>query len=397
MKKILLLVFLFTSSCSTTKEFLPGFVPDFVVNYFTEEVKPYGDLPDFIKSVKIYLVWEKRFSGEIIDEDSSLNLYKFNEEMYVPTSDRKLHIISLENGELRKSIDIVLDIFSSIIVDSKLFYFGSKQDTVNAINHVDGTLLWQRLMSSEIMSISKSSDSDEVLYVRTNDSKISAIDVNTGKFLWVNSQVPPTLSIRGSSSALLEDDKVFVGFEDGKIVAFNSENGDTIWQSQLSAVNSETIIDRLNDIDGSMIIDNGTLFAISYQGSIAAIDSFSGQVLWSREASSLHGLAENDDNIFYINDDGVLWCLDKFSGKPVWKQEKFFKRLTGDPVFHNNFILVKDVENYLHIINAEDGDIMGRIKNKDPIQSIYSDYDSIYLLEKNLSLKKYQINTILKE
>ena len=128
MKKILFLVFLFTSSCSTTKEFLPGFVPDFVVNYFTEEVKPYGDLPDFIKSVETYLVWEKKISGEIISEDSSLNLYKFNEEMYVPTSDRKLHIISLENGELRKSIDTVLDIFSNIIVDSKLFYFGSKQN-----------------------------------------------------------------------------------------------------------------------------------------------------------------------------------------------------------------------------------------------------------------------------
>ena len=113
MKKILLLVFLFTSSCSTTKEFLPGFVPDFVVNYFTEEIKPYSNLPDFIKSVETYLVWEKKISGEIISEDSSLNLYKFNEEMYVPTSDRKLHIISLENGELRKSIDTVLDIFSN--------------------------------------------------------------------------------------------------------------------------------------------------------------------------------------------------------------------------------------------------------------------------------------------
>ena len=397
MKKILLLVFLFTSSCSTTEEFLPGFVPDFVVNYFTEEVKPYSDLPDFIKSVKIDLVWEKRFSGEIIDEDSYLNLYKFSEEMYIPTSDRKVHIVSLENGELRKSIDTKLDIFSSIIVDSKLFYFGSKQDTINAIKHEDGSLLWQRLMSSEIMSISKSNGSDQVLYVRTNDSKLYAIDVNTGKFLWINSNLPPTLSIRGSSAALLEGDQVFVGFEDGKIVSFNSENGDIIWQSQLPATNAETIIDRLNDIDGSMIIDNGILFAISYQGSIAALDSFSGQVMWSREASSLYGLAENDDNIFYINDDGVLWCLDKFSGKPAWKQENFFKRLIGDPIFHNNFILVKDVENYLHIINAEDGNIIGRIKNKDAIQSIYADYDSIYLLEKDFSLKKYQINAILKE
>lgn len=397
MKKILLLVFLFTSSCSKTEEFLPGFVPDFVTNYFKEEVNPYSDLPDFIQDVKIDLVWKKRFSGEIIGNDSYLNLYKLNEEMYVPTSDRKVHIISLESGELKKSIDIELDIFSSIVVDSKLLYFGSKQDTVNAINREDGKLLWQRLMSSEVMSISKFSDGDDVLYVRTNDSKISAIDVNTGKFLWVNSQLAPSLSIRGNSSALVEDNNVFVGFEDGKVVSFNSENGDIIWQSQLSSVKSETIIDRLNDIDGSMIIDNGTLYAISYQGSVAAIDSFSGQVMWSREASSLYGLAENDDNIFYISDDGVLWCLDKFSGRPIWKQEKFYKRLAGEPVFHNNFILAKDVENYLHIINSENGDIVGRIKNSDAIQSIYSDYDSLYILEKDFTLKKYQINPILQE
>jgi outer membrane protein assembly factor BamB len=399
MKKILILVFLFTSSCSTTKEFLPGIVPDFITNYFKEKVKPYDALPEFVNSINMDLIWGKKFSGEIEDEDgvSYLNLYKFNEEMYIPTNEKKVHIVLLENGELKKSIDTELDIFSSITVDSKLFYFGSKQATVTAINHENGSLLWQRLMTSEIMSISRFSANNEAIYVRTNDSKISAIDVNTGKFLWVNSQLPPSLSIRGTSSVLLEDDNVFVGLDDGKIVSFNSKNGDIIWQTQLPAAKAETIIDRLNDIDGSMIIDNGTLFAISYQGSIAAIDSFTGQVLWSREASSLYGLTANDDNIFYIDDDGVLWCLEKFSGRPVWKQEKFFKRLIGDPVLYKNFIIAKDVENYLHIINSDDGKILGRIKTKKSIQSIYSDYDSLYLLEKDFSLKKYQINIILQE
>ena len=399
MKKILILVFLFTGSCSTTKEYLPGIVPDFIVNYFKEEVKPYSVLPEFTNSVNIDLIWKKKFSGEIEDEDgvSYLNLYKFNEEIYIPTNEKKVHIISLENGELKKSIDTELDVFSSITVDSKLFYFGSKQATVTAINYENESLIWQRLMSSEIMSISRFSANNEVIYVRTNDSKISAIDVNTGKFLWVNSQLPPSLSIRGTSSILLEDDNIFVGLDDGKIVSFNSLNGDIVWRTQLPAAKAETIIDRLNDVDGSMVIDNGTLFAISYQGSIAAIDSFTGQIMWSREASSLYGLAANDDNIFYINDDGVLWCLEKFSGRPVWKQEKLFKRLIGDPVLHKNFILTKDVENYLHIINPDDGKILGRIKTNKSIQSLYSDYDSLYLLEKDFSLKKYQINIILQE
>ena len=399
MKKILLLVFLFASSCSTTEELLPGIVPDFITNYFKKEVKPYGDLPDFVKNVKVDLIWKKTFSGEIEDNDSGsyLNLYKFNEEIYIPTNEKIVYIISSESGELKNSIDSELDIFSNIIIDSKLLYFGSKQATVTAINRKDGSVFWQRLMSSEIMSISKFNDNEGVIYVRTNDSKISAINVRTGKFLWVNSQIPSSLSIRGTSPVLQEGDNVFAGFEDGKIVSYNSVNGDIVWQAELPAIKSETIIDRLNDIDGSMVINDGTLFAISYQGSIAAIDIFSGQIMWSREASSLYGIVANDDNIFYINNDGVLWCLDKFSGRPVWKQDKFFKRLVGKPTYHKDFILTKDVENYLHIINSDDGKILGRIKAKKPIQSIYSDYDSLYLLEKDFSLKKYQINTILQE
>ena len=100
----------------------------------------------------------------------------------------------------------------------------------------------------------------------------------------------------------------------------------------------KTVIDRLNDIDGAMIVDKGVLYAISYQGSIAALDSFSGQILWSREASSIDGLSTNYDNIFYTDDNGILWCLEKYSGRPVWKQDNFKKRLIGTPIFLNDFI-----------------------------------------------------------
>ena len=61
MKKILILVFLFTNSCSTTKEFLPDIVPDFVTNYFKKEVKPYDVLPEFFNSVNVDLIWGKNF------------------------------------------------------------------------------------------------------------------------------------------------------------------------------------------------------------------------------------------------------------------------------------------------------------------------------------------------
>ena len=392
MRKILFFLIFFTSSCSTTESLIPDFFPDFVTKYFVEEDKAYSGLPNYIPGSKIDLIWEVNFSSESEDAYSFLNIFKFNDEIFIPTHDKKIHIISSESGVVEKSIDTKLDIFSGLVVDSELIYFGSKQDTVTAIKRSDNTILWQRIMSSEVMAISKTVNN--IIYVRTNDSNISAIDINTGKFLWINSQISADLSIRGSSEPIISDNKVYSGFEDGRIAAYNALNGDIIWQSQLSGIRAETVIDRLNDIDGSMIVDKGILYAISYQGSVAALDSFSGQILWSREASSIDGLGTNYDNIFYTDDNGILWCLDKYSGRPVWKQDSFKKRLIGAPIFLNDFILVGDIENYIHIINADDGTISGRIQLKNSIQSIYTESNTIFLLDKDFNLNKYEINSI---
>jgi outer membrane protein assembly factor BamB len=393
MKKVLFFLIIFTPSCASTERFLPNFTPDFITKYFKEDVKPYKDLPPFSEEVNVEIVWEKKLSGEIENNNTFLNMFKFGENIYIPSSNKKIHIVSAELGNLNESIDVELDIFSGIVADENLIYFGSRQDTVTAVESLSKNVLWQRVMSSEVMSISRVEN--ELIYVITNDSKVTAIDTNTGKFIWINTQIPAALSIRGSSTPIIEDDKVYIGFEDGRIVSYNSKNGDIIWQVQLPSTRIETVIDRLNDIDGSMILDNGVLYAISYQGSIAAIDSFNGQLLWTQEASSINGLASNNNSIFYIDNDGIMKSVDKYTGRQEWEQSQFFKRLIGSPVFFNDFIIANDIENYLHIFDTETGLASGRIKLRNKIQSIYVEYDSLYMLDNELNLTKYNINKII--
>jgi outer membrane protein assembly factor BamB len=393
MKKVLFFLIIFTPSCASTERFLPNFTPDFITKYFKEDVKPYKDLPSFSEEVNVEIIWEKKLSGEIENNYTFLNMFKFGENIYVPSNNKKIHIVSAELGNLNESIDVELDIFSGIVADENLIYFGSKQDTVTAVESSSKNVLWQRVMSSEVMSISRVEN--ELIYVTTNDSKVTAIDTNTGKFIWINSQIPAALSIRGSSTPIIEDDKVYIGFEDGRIVSYNATNGDIIWQVQLPSTRIETVIDRLNDIDGSMVLDNGVLYAISYQGSIAAIDSFNGQLLWTQEASSINGLASNNNSIFYIDNDGIMKSVDKYTGRQEWEQSQFFKRLIGSPVFFNDFIIANDIENYLHIFDIETGLASGRIKLRNKIQSIYVEYDSLYMLDNELNLTKYNINKII--
>ena len=393
MKKVLFFLIILTPSCASTERFLPNFTPDFITKYFKEDVKPYKDLPSFSEEVNVEIIWEKKLSGEIENNYTFLNMFKFGENIYVPSNNKKIHIVSAELGNLNESIDVELDIFSGIVADENLIYFGSKQDTVTAVESSSKNVLWQRVMSSEVMSISRVEN--ELIYVTTNDSKVTAIDTNTGKFIWINSQIPAALSIRGSSTPIIEDDKVYIGFEDGRIVSYNATNGDIIWQVQLPSTRIETVIDRLNDIDGSMVLDNGVLYAISYQGSIAAIDSYNGQLLWTQEASSINGLASSNNSIFYIDNDGIMKSVDKYTGRQEWEQSQFFKRLIGSPVFFNDFIIANDIENYLHIFDIETGLASGRIKLRNKIQSIYVEYDSLYMLDNELNLTKYNINKII--
>lgn len=393
MKKVLFFLIILAPSCASTERFLPNFTPDFITKYFKEDVKPYKDLPSFSEEVNVEIIWEKKLSGEIENNYTFLNMFKFGENIYVPSNNKKIHIVSSELGNLNESIDVELDIFSGIVADENLIYFGSKQDTVTAVESSSKNVLWQRVMSSEVMSISRVEN--ELIYVTTNDSKVTAIDTNTGKFIWINSQIPAALSIRGSSTPIIEDDKVYIGFEDGRIVSYNATNGDIIWQVQLPSTRIETVIDRLNDIDGSMVLDNGVLYAISYQGSIAAIDSYNGQLLWTQEASSINGLASSNNSIFYIDNDGIMKSVDKYTGRQEWEQSQFFKRLIGSPVFFNDFIIANDIENYLHIFDIETGLASGRIKLRNKIQSIYVEYDSLYMLDNELNLTKYNINKII--
>lgn len=390
MKKILFFLIVLLSSCSSQERFLPGFTPDFIKEYFSEEVKPYGELPSFSNDTNIKILWQLNLSGEIENEYSFLNIYKYENTIYVPTNEKLISIISAETGKAIKSINTELDIFSGIVVDSDLIYFGSKQDTVTAINHNDGRVLWQRVMSSEVMSISRLFNN--LIYVMTNDSKITAIDISTGKFVWINSQIPSDLSIRGSSTPIIYEDKLYVGFEDGKIVSYNALNGDIIWEVQIPATKTETIIDRLNDIDGSVLVDDGVIYAVSYQGSLIAIDSYNGEILWKNEASSINSLASDSENIFLVNNEGILVSLDKYTGKVKWKQNKLLKRLIGSPIILNNHIIVNDIENFLHIFNADSGSISGRIKLESPTQSMLKEYDSLYLLSKEFSLKKINVS-----
>jgi len=119
------------------------------------------------------------------------------------------------------------------------------------------------------------------------------------------------------------------------------------------------------------VIDAGTVCAGAYQGKVACFDIQSRNVVWSRDLSTALGLARGPRHLYAVDDSGAIHALDKSTGTSVWKQDKLqYRRLTA-PVVANGFVVVGDLQGYIHVLSPDDGSIVGRLATDGtPVQAL---------------------------
>ena len=228
-----------------------------------------------------------------------------------------------------------------------------------------------------------------MFFARTVDGKLFSIDFITGEILW-QSLIPfSSLSIRGIGDPVVFDDKLYMGLDNGRLMALNPFDGNVIWSRQIVNIIGQTDIDRLSDIDSELKYLNGIIYLTSYNGVVAAIDSNDGRVIWRIKDSSVYSLEIIDDQIIYVNDQGHLISLNLYDGTTLWTQDILFNRLNSKPLILNDEIYVRDLQNYVHIFNLSSGELKGRIKlSEKPIGMKKSD-NNLFILDSSLNLKMF--------
>src|SRR5690606_2093872 len=85
-----------------------------------------------------------------------------------------------------------------------------------------------------------------------------------------------------------------------------------------------------------------------------------GRPLWNRDVGGYAGLALLADRLIVTDPAGTVWALDRNNGSALWKQEALARRWLTTPALQGDYIVVGDIEGYLHWIRASDGVIAGR-------------------------------------
>ncbi|BBV03905.1 MULTISPECIES: outer membrane protein assembly factor BamB [Providencia] len=266
--------------------------------------------------------------------------------------------LSKRTGFLSANLSALLS--GGLTVDGDKIFVGTERGTVIALNKEDGQVAWDVEVAGE--ALSKPVVSNDLVVIHTSNGQLQALDVNSGEIKWTVNMDTPSLSLRGESAPAVAFGAAIVGGDNGRVSAVLLSQGQLIWQQRISQVTSSTEIGRLNDVDMTPIIDDGKVYAIAYNGTLAALDMRSGQILWKRELGSINDMVMSGENLYLVDQSDRVLSVRKSDGVTLWTQEDLLNRGLSAPEMYNGYLVVGDKEGYLHWLDMSTGGFVAQNK-----------------------------------
>jgi outer membrane protein assembly factor BamB len=239
-----------------------------------------------------------------------------------------------------------------------LLVVGSSKGDVIAWSQEDGVPRWRVRINAEILSAAAIGDG--LVVVRGVDGKLHGLSAKDGSENWVVDQQVPRLSLRGTSRPLLVGDLAVCGFDNGRVVAVSLGNGSTAWETAVGQSHGSTELQRLIDVDASVVADGDDLFAVAYQGRVARLSRENGQIVWARDLSSFRGLAVDANAVYVSTAEGDVVRLDRRTGTEQWRQKALERRQLSAPAVYGGRIVIADLAGSVHWLDAATGDLIAR-------------------------------------
>lgn len=281
--------------------------------------------------------------------------------LFAADAEGTVEAFAAESGERQWRVTLEAPISSALTAIAGQVYLGTRNGEVLSLNQQDGSVDWRARVSSEVLAAPQANQ--QLLIVQSSDGHVTALDRRTGEERWVHSSSLPSLTLRGTGTPQTIDPVTFVGFANGRLTTLDNRNGQPLWEQQVATPSGRSEVDRLVDLTGQPVLtQDGRLFVTSYNGRVMALEATRGEVLWARDLSSRHTPVLVGDFLFVATDASHVVALDAESGREVWRNDALEGRWITSPAFADGRLVFGDAEGYLHLINAREGEIVGRTR-----------------------------------
>lgn len=255
-------------------------------------------------------------------------------------------------------IDTGHKLSAGVGVGPTLAVVATAKGEVLAFDH-NGKPAWQARVSSEVLA--PPLVTQDMVYVRSGDGRVFAFNAADGKRSWFYQRAIPALTVRSAAGVVLDHGGVFAGFGGGKLVALEASTGAVGWEAAVAQPRGVGELERIADVTSNPVTDGQTLCAAAFRGRIACFEENNGNPIWSRELSSLTGVAMDPRYVYATEVKGAVQSFDKASGASLWKQDKLANRQLSGPLVYRGYVVVGDLQGYVHLLSREDGSFAARI------------------------------------
>jgi len=338
--------------CATLGDAVDAINP---LNWFGGHAAPkMADLPALSSSVAVTALWQASTGGS---RQVVFSPALAGGSVYAAASDGTLARFDAANGKQVWRIDVGEGLTGGVGADGALVVVGGGKGEVMAFDS-NGTALWKTRVSSEVLAAPQIAD--DVVVVRSADSRIFGLDAREGKRKWYYQRATPALTVRSAAGVTIVQGVVYAGFAGGKMVAINLSSGAVRWEATVALPRGTTELERVTDVIGQPVVSEREVCAVAYQGRVGCFDISNGQAVWGRDMSSTSGLSMDARYVFVSDEKGAVHALDRAGGTSVWRQDKLYLRNLSAPLALGNVIVVADLQGYVHLLARDSGAFVGR-------------------------------------
>lgn len=199
------------------------------------------------------------------------------------------------------------------------------------------------------------------LFLQTRDHKIFAIDAASGKILWAYKRSVPFLTtLQRASRPFVDKDKVFVGFADGSVLSFSTEDGVVLWERKV--VTGQKFI----DVDTDPLFFNKHLLVGSLAGELVVMAPDNGQILRRLPYPVSRKPYIVGDNLIVLTGDGRVVVLDEYYNE-VKSAQVSQEALSSLSSWKDGY-MISSVGRHVYYVSKEDF----KVQSKFELGSLYS-------------------------
>ncbi|MBO6728284.1 MAG: PQQ-binding-like beta-propeller repeat protein [Maricaulis sp.] len=328
------------------------------------------------------IMWRQTF-GEGSDHNQRLNARPVVAEgrVYMIDARGEVSAIDAESGERLWSRRLEgpnerdrMSFGGGIAFDSGRIYAHSGYNYLVALDAQSGSEIWR----SEIIVPFHGAPTvaDGRIFVASDDNEMLSIDASNGNVNWTYQGIIESARLITSPSPAVLGDIVVAPFASGEIVALRVQNGNPLWSDSLSGSGTMTAMSEINDVAGSPIIVDNTVYAMSHSGTMVAISLRSGERLWELPAGGLHAPWVAGDYLYVVTTEAQVVCINRQSGQVHWiTQLQQFENMRkredriawSGPVLAGGRVFVTSSHGEAVLLNAYDGSEMREYQLRDNV------------------------------